>query len=150
VLSTYAAATYFPPEFGITRAIDAARSSSSFYAPGPIVEAEILKPSHPIFYGYDKTTIPIRYANGPILQVPERDREKQVLMRYADNDDLAMSGHMRGSGDVKAKPAIVEVPVGKGKVLLFATNPCYRWQNWGEFKMMFNTIMHFNDLDVER
>ena len=23
-----------------------------FYAPGPIVEAEIIRPSHPIFYGY--------------------------------------------------------------------------------------------------
>ncbi len=49
---------------------------------------------------------------------------------------------------IAKKPAIVEVPVGEGKVLLFATNPCYRWQTWGEFKMMFNTIMHFNDLEV--
>jgi hypothetical protein len=148
ILATFAAATYFPTEFGLTPTINSSRTSSSFYAPGPIIEAEILKPSHPIFYGYEKTTIPIRYANGPLLQVPERDREKQILMRYSDKDDPAMSGFVKGPGEVKKKPAIVEVPVGEGTVLLFATNPCYRWMTWGEFKMMFNTIMHFNDFDV--
>ena len=37
-----------------SRNVDAARTSAQFYAPGPIVEAEILKPTHPIFYGYDQ------------------------------------------------------------------------------------------------
>jgi hypothetical protein len=27
----------------------------------------------------------------------------------------------------------------------FATNPCYRWQNLGEFNMLVNGILHFND-----
>ncbi len=44
------------------------------------------------------------------------------------------------------RPAIVDVPTGKGRVILFATNPCYRWQNHGEFGMLFNTILHFNDI----
>ena len=35
---------------------------------------------------------------------------------------------------------------GKGQLMLFATNPCYRWQNLGEFNMLFNTILHWNDL----
>jgi hypothetical protein len=30
-------------------------------------------------------------------------------------------------------------------VVLFATNPCYRWQNLGEFGMLGNSILHFND-----
>jgi hypothetical protein len=41
----------------------------------------------------------------------------------------------------KNQPAIVNVPRGDGRVVLFATNPCYRWQNHGEF----NTILHYND-----
>ena len=28
----------------------------------------------------------------------------------------------------------------------FATNPAYRWQNLGEFNMLANSILHFNDL----
>ena len=30
-------------------------------------------------------------------------------------------------------------------MLLFATNPCYRWQNLGEFNMLANAILHFKD-----
>ena len=40
----------------------------------------------------------------------------------------------------------MDVPVGQGRVLMFAGNPCYRWQNHGEFGMMFNALLHWNDL----
>jgi hypothetical protein len=30
-------------------------------------------------------------------------------------------------------------------VILFANNPIYRWQNHGEFNMVFNAIMNWND-----
>jgi len=30
-------------------------------------------------------------------------------------------------------------------VLIFSTNPGYRWQNLGEFNMLANAILHFND-----
>lgn len=59
-----------------------------------------------------------------------------------------MSGHMRGTGQTEDRPAIVDIPRGDGRVVLFATNPCYRWQNHGEFGMLFNTILHYNDLDT--
>ena len=28
---------------------------------------------------------------------------------------------------------------------MFATNPAYRWQNLGEFNMLVNSILNFND-----
>lgn len=52
---------------------------------------------------------------------------------------------MRGAAEITNRPAIVDVPVGQGRVLLFATNPCYRWQNHGEFGMLFNSILHYNE-----
>jgi hypothetical protein len=146
LLVTLGQASFFPPEFGLTRKIEAGRPSPQFYAPGPIVEAEILHPSHPIFYGYAQKTIPVRYANGPLLTVPERDREQQVLMRFPGSDKSVLSGLMRGAAETRNRPAIVDVPTGKGRVILFATNPCYRWQNHGEFAMLFNSIMHHNDI----
>ena len=27
--------------------------------------------------------------------------------------------------------------------MMFATNPCYRWQNFGEFRMLFNAILNY-------
>ncbi|MFN0111070.1 MAG: hypothetical protein ACKVZH_19590, partial [Blastocatellia bacterium] len=146
LLVTLGQASYFPAEFGLTRTVDASRTSAQFYAPGPIVEAEILKADHPLFYGYTSKTIPVRYANGPLLNVPERDRNNQVLMRFLGTEKNVLSGLGRGIAETRNRPAIVDVPVGKGRVILFATNPCYRWQNHGEFGMLFNSILHFNDL----
>ena len=143
LLVTLGAASYVPPEYGLTREIDARRPGSGFYAPGPLVEAEINHPSHPIFYGYDQTETPVRYANGPLLDVPRRFRDDWVLMTFRDE---VLSGHLRGADQIEGRPAIVNVPRGDGRVVLFATNPCYRWQNHGEFGMLFNTILHYNDL----
>jgi hypothetical protein len=143
---TLGGASFFPPEFGLTRTIDAGRTTPQFYAPGPIVEAEILQSAHPIFYGYSQKTIPVRYANGPLLQVPERDRGGQILMRFSGTDRSVLSGLMKGVGEIRNRPAVVDVPVGRGRVLLFSTNPCYRWQNFGEFNMLFNAVLNFNDI----
>jgi hypothetical protein len=142
---TLGAASAFPADFGLSRSVTAARPTPQFYAPGPIVQAEIVKPAHPIFYGYPDAKIPVRYANGPLLQVPERDRDQQVLMRFVGGDDAVLNGLMRGAAEIRNQPAVVESPVGSGRLVLFATNPCYRWQNHGEFGMLFNTVLHWND-----
>jgi Zinc carboxypeptidase len=146
LMVTLGTASAFPAEFGITRDVEASRTSPQFYAPGPIVEAQIQRPASPIFYGYSDKTIPVRWANGPLLQVPQKDREEQVLMSFPGGDAAVLSGLMRGANEIRNRPAVVEVPVGSGQVVLFATNPCYRWQNFGEFGMLFNTVMHYNDL----
>ncbi len=145
-LITLGTASAFPADFGITRTVEAARTTPAFYAPGPIVQAEILRTASPIFYGYTEKTIPVRWANGPLLTVPEKDREAQVLMRFPGGDASVLSGLMRGANEIRGRPAVLDVPEGSGRVVMFATNPCYRWQNYGEFGMLFNSIMHFNDL----
>jgi hypothetical protein len=165
VLITLGAASYFPAEFGLTPRVDAARTTPQFYAPGPIVDAEILQPDHPVFYGYDKRTIPVRYADGPLLTVQARGGGRggspdvpgdnpggppappeEVLMRYPGGDEHVLSGLMRGANEIRNRPAIVDQPSGKGRVILFAGNPCYRWQNFGEFNLLFNAVLNYNDI----
>jgi hypothetical protein len=160
VLVTLGAASYMPAEFGLTPRVDAARASAQFYSPGAIVDAEILQPSHPIFYGYDKKMVPVRYASGPLLTVQTGANPfeggappagppptpQSVLMRYPGGDDHVLSGLMRGANEIRNRPAIVDQPSGKGRVILFAGNPCYRWQNFGEFNMLFNTVLNYNDI----
>jgi hypothetical protein len=88
----------------------------------------------------------VRYANGPLLQVPEKDKAHQVLMQFVGTDKAVLSGLMKGAGEIKDRPAIVEVPSGKGLVMLYATNPCYRWQNLGEFNMLFNPLIYYSQI----
>ncbi|MBI3262694.1 MAG: hypothetical protein HYZ58_06030 [Acidobacteria bacterium] len=161
VLVTLGGASYFPAEFGLAPRVDAARTSAQFYAPGPIVQAEIVRPDNPIFYGYDQRLVPVRYASGPLLSVqaggggrfggaeaggPAGPPAEGVLMRYPGGDASVLSGLMRGANEIRGRPAIVAVPAGKGCVVLFAGNPCYRWQNFGEFNMLFNSVLNYNDI----
>jgi hypothetical protein len=67
-------------------------------------------------------------------------------MQLPGGDRSVLSGLMRGAAEIRNRPAIVDVPVGRGRVLLYATNPCYRWQNHGEFNMLFNAVLHYNDI----
>jgi hypothetical protein len=142
VVITLGTSSFFPAEFGLTREVEARRTSGAFYAPGPIVEAEILKSGHPIFYGYEKRRVPVRYASGPVFAMPEAQRSKWTLMRFTG---VELSGLLKGAGEIRDKAAILDVPVGKGRMLLFSTNPCYRWQNHGEFPMLFNAILHYRN-----
>ena len=88
----------------------------------------------------------MRYANGPLLRVPTEYKKAWVLAQFTGTDQSVLSGLMKGAAETKGRPAILDVPVAKGRVLMFATNPCYRWQNFGEFRMLFNAILHFNHL----
>ena len=67
-------------------------------------------------------------------------------MRYPGGDDHVLSGLMRGANEIRNRAAIIDAPSGKGRVVVFAGNPCYRWQNFGEFNMLFNTLLNFDDL----
>ena len=159
VLVTLGAASFFPAEFGLAPKVDAARTSAQFYSPGAIIDAEILQPENPIFYGYDKKMIPVRYGGGPLLSVqtggnPFADgppagpppTPQGVLMRYPGGDEHVLSGLMRGANEIRNRAAIIDQPSGKGRIIMFAGNPCYRWQNFGEFNMLFNTVLNFNDI----
>ncbi|MGA8530321.1 MAG: hypothetical protein WB622_11450, partial [Acidobacteriaceae bacterium] len=146
LLVTLGASSSFPPDFGLTPTIETSNPGGKFYAPGPIVQADILRPENPIFYGYSDKTVPVRYANGPLLRMSETMDKNDVLMRFPGGEKSVLSGLFNGADDIKGRAAIAIVPDGKGQVVLFMTNPIWRWQNVGEFRMLFNTLMNYRNL----
>jgi Zinc carboxypeptidase len=142
-------AVRFPTELGFARTVDAsATTSADFYAPRPLVNAEVLKLDHPVFYGYKDKTMPIKYVGGPLMSVGTPD-QGGVLARYVGGNDAVLSGLMKGADEIRQRPFAVDVPggfTGKGRVVLFSNNPIYRWQNHGEFNMVFNAVLNWNDL----
>jgi hypothetical protein len=72
-----------------------------------------------------------------------------VLGRYVGGEAAVLSGLMRGADEIRERPFAVDVPggfTGRGRVILFANNPIYRWQNHGEFNMVFNAVLNWNDM----
>jgi hypothetical protein len=141
-------AVRFATELGFARTVDASASTSrDFYAPRPLVNAEVLRLDHPVFYGYADRIMPIKYQNGPLLTVGTPD-QSGVVARYVGGDAAVLSGLMKGADEIRQRPMVVDVAggyTGKGRVMLFANNPIYRWQNHGEFNMVFNALMNWND-----
>ncbi len=146
VFVTLGTSSAFPPEFGLTPTIETTNPTARFYAPGPIVEAEIVHSENPIFYGYSEKTVPVRYANGPLLRMPQEMDSKNVLMRFPGGEKSVLSGLFNGADEIKGRAAIVVTPEGKGEVVMFATNPVWRWQNVGEYRMLFNVLMNSQTL----
>jgi len=142
-------AVRFPADFGFARSVDASASTTAaFYAPRPIVSAEIVRPDHPVFYGYNERTIPIKYLGGPLMSVATPD-QSGVLARYVGGETSVLSGLMKGADEIRQRPFAIDIPGGyngKGRVVLFSNNPIYRWQNHGEFNMVFNALLNWNDL----
>jgi len=147
LMVTLGTSSAFPADFGITPKIDTSTTTAKFYAPGPIVEATITQPTNPIFYGYSDTTVAVRYAGGPLFRLDAVQNKSDVLMRYPGGDKSVLSGLFNGADEIKNRAAILRTPVGKGEIVMFATNPIWRWQNVGEFRMMFNTIMNYQNLN---
>ncbi len=140
-----AAAARFPIEFGWAHTVDA-ESITGVTAQRPIVQAEVVRAEHPVFYGYTERTIPIKYTGGFTLRVGIAD-QANVLARYTGGDSSVLSGAMVGADQLRQKAFAVDIPNawnGRGRVILLASNPIYRWQNLSEFNMVFNSLLNWN------
>lgn len=81
---------------------------------------------------------------------PPQLRPRVVLRFVADEKNLLISGMLAGGNELANRPAIVDVPVGRGHVVMFATNPMWRHQTQGEFFLLFNAALNYDNLGVGR
>ena len=67
-------------------------------------------------------------------------------MEFPGGQSSVMSGFMRGAEQVRNRPAIINVAKGQGRVVMFATNPIWRRQTIGEYRMLYNAMLNWNAL----
>src|SRR5204862_4082 len=65
--------------------------------------------------------------------IPPADQQPRVVLRFAAEKDLLVSGMITGANEIAEKPAVVDVPHGKGHVVLFANNPIWRAETTGSY-----------------
>jgi len=79
------------------------------------------------------------------LTAAEREaREK------AKKDDVKMlvSGAIKGEDDLEGRPAIMDIPVGKGRIVAFNFNPIHRDLNRSDHRFLWNALLNWNSLGV--
>ena len=66
-----------------------------------------------------------------------------MVVRWSDEKDLLVSGMLAGGSELARTPAIIDVPLGKGHVVLFGNNPMWRHETHGSFMLLLNTAPPF-------
>jgi hypothetical protein len=81
--------------------------------------------------------------------IPPQYRPR-VILRYGDARDLLVSGLVEGGDSIAQLPAVVDVPMEQGHVILFGNNPIYRGETEGSYSLVLNAIMNFDNLNAGR
>jgi len=111
--------------------------SAAFYAPGSIVRTEVDTKS-PIAFGSEPESI-AWFEQSPAFDV---SGDAKSIVSYPSSGSPLLSGWLLGAEKLNGKSAVVEAPVGKGRVVLFGFRPQYRAQTWATFKLLFNTLYY--------
>lgn len=175
-------------ESGLVRKARAARSSGT---PGSHVTTKVLRPEHPLAWGFPELTHVFR-GNLPIYDVADFDRGLVVMQfdsktwQDAEREEdakagipaprprpgssasdtggasgpgqrsgqdaparkppLLLSGVVKKPEELSRKPALLDIPVGAGRVILFSFNPLHRYQNHHDIPFLGNALLFYNDL----
>jgi hypothetical protein len=159
---------------GITREVSSLPSGDT---PGSHVTTKVLRPEHPVTWGFDETSW-VFHGNRPRFVVNEH-WQGMVVMQYGtqtmaeaereadrkadiptdeppaddenvdgqttDDAPLCLSGLVKDADALQRMPAILDVPVRDGRVLVYSWNPLHRYQNLHDFPFLTNALLFYND-----
>jgi hypothetical protein len=109
--------------------------SGEFSAPGSLLRG-IVDSKHPIVYGMPRETT-LFFSNSPAFST----KDGRAIVKYPLQNPL-LSGWLHGEAKLRGKAALVEVPLGRGRVILFGFRPQHRGQTYATFKLLFNSLWY--------
>ena len=110
--------------------------SRDFYCPGSLLRVT-LDSRHPLSQNLP-AIIPIWFEESPAFEIPAGSPAR-VIARYPETDLLA-SGWLLGEKHLANRAALVEVPLGKGRAILFGMRPQYRAQSYLTMNLIWNAM----------
>jgi hypothetical protein len=94
--------------------------------------------------------VPEEQRDLTLPNLPPPNMRPRVILRFAAERELLLSGMITGGNEIAERPALVDVPHGLGHVVLFAHNPMWRDETMGSFWLVFNAMLNFDHLDAGR
>ena len=107
-------------------------NNRDFYCPGSLLNVR-LRPGSPLGYG-----LPSEFAVW--MEGAAAWSADDGVLRYPESQILA-SGWLLGERYLANKSALLDIPSGKGRVILFGFRPQYRAQSYLTFKLLFNALL---------
>ena len=78
-------------------------------------------------------------GRGAAYTAPSLAAGMKTVARYADADVL-LSGWLEGEDLIAGRAAIVDAPIGQGRVVLFGFPVQHRAQSYATFRLLFNAL----------
>lgn len=108
--------------------------SAQFYCPGAILDTKVDQAS-PLAAGLDARSI-VWFESSPAFELTGG----HSVLTY-DSDNSLLSGWLLGGKLLNGRSALVEAPMGQGKVVLFGFRPQYRAQSWATYIPVVNALL---------
>ena len=172
VLVTLGNGSALPIEGGLVR--DVYRRGGAFFTPGSELRVKFVRPDHPLAYGMPQSTsafrsmMPVydidRSERGRVVlqwgtKLRKEDREDESPEALAaltkeerearekakkDEPKMLVSGALKGEDDLEGRPAILDMPAGKGRVIAFNFNPIHRYLNRSDHRFLWNALLNWS------
>jgi hypothetical protein len=167
LLITEGATARLPLDLGFTFGAVSVAPADSLWARGSVFRAQIADKTSPIAYGYDQDNLPVYYKQGAALfnlgsgaggggagggrgglgGAAAAGPAARVILRMNSNiDSLLISGGMLHGEEMAGKGAVVDVPLGKGNIVMFGIRPMWRFETHGSFALVLNAMANWNAL----
>jgi hypothetical protein len=166
LLLTEGATARLPLDLGFTFGAVSVAPADSLWARGSVFRAQVVDKASPIAYGYDQDNLSVYYKQGAALfnvgaggagggrggfgGGAAAGPAARVILRMNSNvDSLLVSGGMLHGEEMAGKAAVVDVPLGKGNIVMFGIRPMWRFETHGSFALVLNAMANWNSLNQQ-
>ena len=111
--------------------------SADFYAPGSIVRT-LVNTAHPVGFGSPAESI-AWFEQSPAFKT---SGDARPIVTFPPSGSPLLSGWLLGGERLSGMAGVVEVPLGKGRIVLFGFQPQFRAQTWATFGLFFNALYY--------
>lgn len=116
-------------------------SEDDFHVPGSMLRIR-LDPEHPLSHGM-RSEESAYFAESPAFQTspPDARFSRRVVASYPESaEDILISGYLKGGERLEKRAAVVDLRVGKGRVVLIGFRAQHRAQPHRTFKLLWNAL----------
>ncbi|MFQ5750802.1 MAG: hypothetical protein ACE5HI_02295 [bacterium] len=113
------------------------KTVTDFFCPGSLLEIRVDN-KEPVAYGMPATAAAM-FVNSPVFRPFYWQNRTGVVACYPDHNPL-LSGWISGEEKIQGLSAVLDIPFGKGRVVLISFRAQNRAQTYGTYKFLFNAI----------
>jgi hypothetical protein len=112
----------------------------AFFCPGSLLRLDV-DTEHPIGYGMPPGAAAMFVNNGGYAITDGPNTAVTTVARYPQGP-LLLSGWMLGEQRLRGAGAVLDVPMGRGRIIMLTFRVQHRAQTSGTFKLLFNAILY--------